>query len=83
METMLVLVSSREVAARLEQSMFPVEGDFDNGYVYNRDVFFMEGITSDDWCPVGAISYSHSCRVTGEHHLGDFNCGLCFGGCQL
>lgn len=48
---MLVLVSSREIASKLDQSMFYVEGSYEDGYIYDKNVFFMESIK--EFCMVG------------------------------
>jgi hypothetical protein len=52
---MKVLVS-REDAWKLDTSMFVVDGSWKTGYLYDRQIFFMVGVTS--YCGEGASSFA-------------------------
>lgn len=48
---MKVLVS-KEDSWKLDTSMFIVEGSWETGYIYDRQIFFMVGVTA--YCGEGA-----------------------------
>lgn len=52
---MLVIVS-KDASFKLDNSHFVVDGCYEDGYTYDRDIFFMEGLGNSEWCPVGKSS---------------------------
>lgn len=51
---MLVIVS-KDASFKLDNSMFVVNGSYESGYVHNKDIFMIEGITSKDYCKVSEV----------------------------
>lgn len=53
MKTLLV-ITTPEAAYKLDHSMLVLDGCQSDGYTYDHEVFFMEGIKDSEWCEVGA-----------------------------
>ena len=49
---MKVLVS-KEDSWKLDSSMFCLEGNWETGYFFDKDIFFMTGVTT--YCEEGAV----------------------------
>lgn len=55
-DTSLVIVS-RETSFKLDNSMCVVDGDYESGYVYDEDIFMIEGIKAHEFYFLGDCSY--------------------------
>lgn len=52
---MLVIVN-QEASFKLDNSMLVVDGSYESGYVYDEDIFMVEGVKEDEWFEVGECS---------------------------
>lgn len=49
----MLVITTPEASSKLDHSMFYVKGSYEDGYVYDKNIFFMEGIKDDEWCVIG------------------------------
>lgn len=55
---MSIVLASKSASFVINNSMFVVDGSWSEGYVYDKNIFFMLGLKEEeDYCFVGATSY--------------------------
>ena len=80
MSTSIIVIVSKSASFNIDSSMFVVDGCWSEGYIFDREVFFMLGFKHDqDYCFVGATNYipnSYRLCVGGDIDAGKYEAFL-------